>query len=72
MHQAPLTPGRLTACPDTVQVLHAAGVSGLSQQDLFLNAKRLTASPYTHQELMQGLHRVRFLFRTVCLVMLCL
>ncbi|KAL0038267.1 hypothetical protein WJX79_010876 [Trebouxia sp. C0005] len=42
------------------QVLHAAGVSGLSQPDLFLNAKRLTASPYTHGELLQGLHRALF------------
>jgi len=55
-----------------VQVLHAAGVSGLSQQDLFMSAKRLTASPYTQQELMQGLHRVRFLLQPVCLVVLCL
>lgn len=55
-----------------MQVLHAAGVSGLSQEDLFMNAKRLTASPWAQQELFQGLHRVRFLFQPVCLVMLCL
>ena len=72
MHQAPLTAGRLTACADAVQVLHAAGVSGLSQQDLFTSAKRLTASRYTQEELIQGLHRVRLLLQPVCLVMLCL
>lgn len=50
----------MTNCTYAIQVLHEAGANGLSQQDLFQNAKTHAASPWKQQALEKGLHQVWF------------